>query len=201
MKRSPAPSRFHRPAREQAEDPNGWEITIAGDLTEKQSDLIAAVTEVERGSSGTIYFDSNGGSAFVGVSLAALIRLRSLDATAVVLGECSSAALLPFAACRRRFVLPQSTLYFHPVHWSSDEDVTLEEASEWARHFGVLEGDLDELLSKMFPLDLDTITKWTRPGRFLTGREVAETGIARLIDLLGSDLETQIAAYGPPESP
>ena len=38
-------------------------------------------------------------------------------------------------------------------------------------------------------------------GRFLTGREVAETGIARLIDLLGSDLETQIAAYGPPESP
>lgn len=195
MKRSPAPSRFHRPTREPAEDPNGWEIFIAGDLTEKQSDLIAAVTEVERGSRGTIFFDSNGGSAFVGVSLAALIRLRSLDATAVVLGECSSAALLPFAACRRRFVLPQSTLYFHPVHWSSDEDVTLEEAAEWARHFGVLEGDLDELLSKMFPLDLDTITKWTRPGRFLTGREIAATGIARLIDLLGSDLDTQIAAY------
>jgi len=78
--------------------------------------------------------------------------------------------------------------------------VTLEEAAEWARHFGVLEGDLDELLAKMFPLDLATITKWTRPGRFLTGREIAQTGIARLIDLLGSDLETQIAAYDAPES-
>ncbi len=45
-----------------------------------------------------------------------------------------------------------STLYFHPVHWSSEEDVTLEEAAEWARHFKVLETDLDKILSKMFRL-------------------------------------------------
>lgn len=194
VKRIPSRPRFHRSEREPAEDPNGWEIVVAGDLTEKQTELITALTEVERGSQGTIYFDSNGGSAFCGVSLAALIRLRALDVTAVVLGECSSAALLPFAACRKRFVLPQSTLYFHPVHWSSEEDVTLEEAAEWARHFGVLEGDLDELLAKMFPLDLSQIKNWTRPGRFLTGREVAAAGIARLIDLLGGDLESQIKA-------
>jgi ATP-dependent Clp protease protease subunit len=194
----PSRPRFHRAQREPSENPNGWEIVIAGDLTEKQSDLIAALTEVERGSQGTIYFDSNGGSAFVGVSLAALIRLRSLDVTAVVLGECSSAALLPFAACQKRYVLPQSTLYFHPVHWSSEEDVTLEEAAEWARHFCVLEGDLDELLARMFPLDLATITSWTRPGRFMTGRQVAQAGIARLIDLLGGDLDSQIAAAEQP---
>ncbi len=195
VKRPPSPRSFNRPQRDLPEDPNGWELVLAGDLTEKQNELTEALVDVAPKSRGTIYIDSNGGSAFVGVSLASLIRLRALDATAVVLGECSSAALLPFAACRKRFVLPQSTLYFHPVHWSSEEDVVLEEAAEWARHFAVLEGDLDRLLSEMFPLDLATITKWTRPGRFFTGKEIAEAGIARLIDLHSGDLESQIERY------
>ena len=42
-----------------------------------------------------------------------LLRYRQLEATAIVLGECSSAALMVFAACRRRFVTPYSTLLFH----------------------------------------------------------------------------------------
>src|SRR5690606_32749544 len=97
-------------------------------------------------SRGTIYFDSCGGNVYVGLSLAALIRLRGLDPIAVVGGECSSAALLPFAACRRRYVLPESTLLFHPMRSQSEPDIALEEASEWARHFEHLEHDIDDLL-------------------------------------------------------
>jgi ATP-dependent Clp protease, protease subunit len=174
-----------------------WELAIHGDLTDKQSDLVARLLEVPRKSRGTIFFDSCGGSAYVGLALASLIRLRGLQADAVVAGECSSAALMPFAACARRFVTMQSTLLFHPIRWQSEENVRLEEASEWARHFKQLEAELDQLLAKMFDCPLETLTQWTRPGRFVSGAEMVEAGLARPIDLFAGDVWQQIARLGP----
>ena len=189
MKRSPAPQRFDRD-----DAPVPWEVAIAGDLTDKQNDLLDRLLELPYGSRGTIYFDSCGGSAYVGISLAGIIRLRGLRATGVVLGECSSAALLPFAACTERFVTPHSYLFFHPVRWSSEENVRIEEAAEWTRHFGVLEDEMDRLLAKLFDMPLETINAWTRPGRFLSGAEIAQAGLARMVDLFSGDLKSQIAA-------
>lgn len=170
----------------------GWELVICGDLTDKQFDLLDRLASVPRGSRGTIWFDSCGGSAYVGLSLASMIRLRGLDATAVVAGECSSAAIMPFAACARRFVTRHATLLFHPVRWHSEENVRMEEAAEWARHFQVMERDLDELLTKMLPMDGDALAVWTRPGKFVSGEELVEAGVAKLIDLFGGDVWTQI---------
>lgn len=194
MKTSPPPTRFDRPEREPSR--HGWEICISGDLTDKQHDLMQSLLETPQRSRGTIYFDSCGGSTYVGIGLATLIRLRGLSATGVVLGECSSAALLPFAACARRFVTPHSSLFFHPVRWASEEDVNLEEAAEWTRHFKVLEQDIDELLCRLFKLPPEQLTSWTRPGRFFTGLEIAEAGLAQLVDLFSGDLEQQIRARG-----
>jgi ATP-dependent Clp protease, protease subunit len=172
--------------------PRDWELVIHGDLTDKQTDLVSRMLEVPRRSRGIIFFDSCGGSAYVGLALASLIRLRGLKADAVVAGECSSAALMPFAACHRRFVSKHSTLLFHPIRWQSEENVRLEEASEWARHFQQLEGELDELLAKMFGCQLELLTRWTRPGRFVSGQELADAGLARLIDLFAGDVWQQI---------
>ena len=94
-----------------------WEIVIRGALEDDEDGLHEKLVELPRGSRGLIYFDSCGGSAFVGLALASLIRLRGLKATGVVVGECSSAALMPFAACAQRFVTPHSTLLFHPIRW------------------------------------------------------------------------------------
>lgn len=149
--------------------------------------------EVPFGSTGTIFFDSGGGSAYAGLALASVIRLRGLRATAVVAGECSSAALIPFAACERRLVTPQATLLFHPVRWQSDDDMQLEEAAEWARHFHVLERGMDDLLAQLFKIPVAQITAWTRPGRFLSGTEFAATGLATMIDLFSGDLRQQLA--------
>src|SRR5687767_14668801 len=71
-----------------------WELVIGGELTEKQFDLLDRLVQLPRNSRGTIWFDSCGGSAYVGLGLASMIRLRGLDATAVVAGECSSAAIM-----------------------------------------------------------------------------------------------------------
>jgi ATP-dependent protease ClpP protease subunit len=159
-----------------------WEVLIAGDLTDKQNDLLQELVDVPARSRGTVYFDSCGGSAYTGISLAALMRVRGLRVTGVVLGECSSAALLPFAACERRFVTPQSTLLFHPIRWSSEENITLEEAAEWARHFKAMEADYDKLLSGLLGITSERMRQWTRPGRFVTGPELAAEKAAVLFE-------------------
>lgn len=170
-----------------------WEFAICGDLTDKQNDLVSRLVEVPPKSKGTIFFDSGGGSAYVGLALASVIRLRGLNAIGVVAGECSSAAILPFAACTQRFVTAHSTLLFHPVRWQSEENVRLEEASEWARHFHVMEQDLDKLLAKFFGCPVELLTSWTRPGRFITGQELVEAGLARMVDLFAGDVWSQIS--------
>ncbi len=199
----PSPNRTNRLRRSPRTQPGGppplpphepWELAICGELSDKQPDLVTRLLEVPPRSEGTIFFDSCGGSAYVGLGLASMIRLRGLKAMAVVAGECSSAAILPFAACTERYVTPHSTLLFHPIRWSSEEEVRLEEAAEWARHFQVLEKDLDTLLSKLFDFPLDTLEAWTRPGKFVTGAEIAEAGLATLVDLFSGDVWKQIEA-------
>lgn len=159
-----------------------WEIPLCGDLTDRQSELLERLTEVPRGSRGLLYFDSCGGSVYTGLAIGSLIRLRGLRVTGIVIGECSSAALLPFASCQTRFVTAQSTLLFHPMRWQSEEDVRLEEATEWARHFKQLESQLDSLLAAQLKLPAEILQSWTRPGRFVSGPEFAEAGPATLFD-------------------
>lgn len=179
-KLGPYPPVAHGGPKEEQHGP--WEVAITGDLGDRQADLVTRLIEVPLRSRGVIYFDSGGGSVYAGLALATVIRTRELNATGVVLGECSSAALMPFAACCRRFVTPLSTLLFHPMRWQSEEEVRLEEATEWARHFRQLEGDLDGLLVRLFGGSPELLQTWTRPGRFVTGTELAEHKLAELFD-------------------
>jgi hypothetical protein len=87
------------------------------------------------------------------------------------------------AACRRRIVTPFSVLLFHPMKWQSEEHVGLQEAAEWARHFGSLERDMDRLLSDLFGISPDKLDEWINPGRYVSGREFAESGLAEMVTL------------------
>jgi len=169
-------------------------MVICGDFTDRQPELMDQLVSVPRRSRGTIWFDSCGGSAYTGLALASIIRLRGLDPVAVVSGECSSASILPFAACRRRFVTPHSTLLFHPLRWQSEENVRLEEAAEWTRHFRFMEEDLDRLIARLLDYPPEKLAVWNRPGRFVTGPELVEAGLAGTVDLFAGDLWKQIAA-------
>jgi len=125
----------------------------------------------------------DGGEFFTPVSLVSLIRLRNIRATGVVTGECSSAALWPFAACRRRIVTPFSVFLFHPMKWQSEEHIGIREAAEWSRHFAALEQEMDVLLGELFAGSEDLIGDWIRTHRYVTGRELAEAGLAELVPL------------------
>ncbi len=162
------------------------EVALVGDLTENEGELTDKLLSIAPGGACTMYIDSPGGSPYCAISLMTLIRLRKLKVTGVVTGECSSAALWPFAACTRRLVTPFSVLLFHPMKWQSEEHVGLAEAAEWARHFGHLESEMDQLLADLFEVPLATISRWINPGSYVSGRDFAETGMAELIDLKSS---------------
>jgi ATP-dependent protease ClpP protease subunit len=167
---------------EQSEDEGPVEIAIVGDLTDSESELTDRLLSVEPGGECTIYFDSPGGSPYCAVSLMTLLRLRNIRATGIVTGECSSAALWPFAACVRRIVTPFSVMLFHPMRWQSEENVGLAEAAEWARHFGQLERDMDTLLAQLFKVPPSSMHDWINPGRYVSGRELAAAGMAELVE-------------------
>ncbi len=159
------------------------EIALVGDLTENESDVYDKMLGIPVGSECALYINSPGGSAYSAISLMTLIRLRDLRVTGVVTGECSSAALWPFAACSRRVVTPYSVFLFHPMKWQSEEHVQLAEAAEWARHFNDLEHDMDRLLAQLFDLPYERLLQWMRPGRYVSGSELAEAGLAQLVEL------------------
>jgi ATP-dependent Clp protease protease subunit len=156
---------------------------MVGDLTENEAALCEKLLEVEPGGECVLYIDSPGGSPYTAMALTSMILMRSLEATGIVAGECSSAALWPLAACRRRIVTQYSVLLFHPMKWQSEENVGLLEAAEWARHFGDLEKDMDRLLGELLGLPPDKVQAWVRPGRYVSGPELAEAGAAELVDL------------------
>ncbi len=159
------------------------EIALVGDLTEAEADLTDRILGVEPGAECTIYFDSPGGSPYCGMSLVTLLKLRGIRATGIVTGECSSAALWPFAACVRRLVTPYSVLLFHPMKWQSEEHIGITEAAEWSRHFGALEKEMDVLLADLFGVQPATIDAWVKTHRYVTGHELAAAGLAEMISL------------------
>lgn len=170
------------------------EIAIVGDLTEHESELTDRVLDIQPGGECTFYFDSPGGSPYCAMSLMTLIRLRGLRATGIVTGECSSAALWPFAACERRYVTKYSVLLFHPMRWQSEENVGLAEAAEWARHFGQLEKDMDVMLAELFGVSHELMDQWINPGKYVSGSDLVQAGLAEMISVL--DRETQPGIIG-----
>src|SRR5438046_4582868 len=159
------------------------EIAISGDLAEHEHVIYEMLLAVSPGGECTLYFNSPGGSAYAALSLASLLVLRGMNATGVVLGECSSAAIWPLAACRRRIVTAHSVLLFHPLKWESGEHVAIDEAAEWARHFAYLEQDMDGVLARLFGAATDKIAAWMKPGRYVSGPEMAAAGLAEIVEL------------------
>ena len=159
------------------------EIALVGDLTDSEADMTDRLLGVEPGGECTINFDSPGGSPYCAMSLVALMRLRGIRATGVVTGECSSAALWPFATCTRRLVTPYSVFLFHPMKWQSEEHIGITEAAEWSRHFAELERDMDVLLGELFGTAGDLIAQWIKTHRYVTGGEMAKAGLAEMVSL------------------
>lgn len=159
------------------------ELALVGEVDDWEKDVLDDLLEVEPGGECVLYFDCSGGSVSSALAVLAFIRHRPIRARAVVLGDCSSSAIMLFAACKPRLVTRYSTFLFHRMRWESDEDVNPTEALNWAQHFARLETDLDELIFRLFGAAEDQLRAWTRDGAFVTGEEVAAAGLAQLLEI------------------
>jgi ATP-dependent protease ClpP protease subunit len=163
--------------------PPAAEISVVGEVDDWEKDVVEALLEVEPGGECVFYIDSAGGSVYGALAVLTLLRHRRLRATAVVLGECSSAAVLLFAACQRRLVTRHSTLLFHKMRWQSEKRVDAAEAVRWARHFDDLERDVDDLQVRLFGASEKQVRDWTVAGDFVTGPQLVAAGLAELLEL------------------
>jgi ATP-dependent protease ClpP protease subunit len=160
------------------------EVAIIGELFEEgETDIVKSLLDIPPGEEATLYIDSAGGSVYAALTISSLIRLRKLRATAIVLGECSSSALLIFAACSKRFVTPRSIFLFHRVKWRSEKDVRSEEAANWASHFKWLETEVDRYQAELFGVAEKQFAEWIHEGRFVVGADLVELGVAEMLDV------------------
>jgi ATP-dependent Clp protease protease subunit len=162
---------------------NVVEIPVIGDVDDWESEVVKSLLAIPPGGKCTFYIDSAGGSVFGALAILTLMRHRQLEGTAIVLGECSSAALLLFAACRHRFVTPYSTLLFHRMRWQSEKRVGAEEAYLWAKHFEDMEKDIDNLQVRLFGQAEEQVRAWTGSGNYVTGPQLVAAGLAELLEV------------------
>src|SRR3954467_7346414 len=159
------------------------EIPVVGEVDDWEADVVKALLELPPGSGCVFYIDSAGGSVFGALAVLTLLRHRRIDATAVVLGECSSAALLLFAGCRRRVVTPYSTFLFHRMRWQSEKRVSANEAFHWAKHFEDMERDIDELQVRLFGKAGEQVRAGTSGGQYVNGPQLVAAGLAEMLEL------------------
>jgi hypothetical protein len=69
------------------------------------------------------------------------------------------------------------------MKWQSEEHIGIREAAEWSRHFADLEKEMDVLLTELFGHAADLIQQWIATHRYVTGREMADAGLAELVPL------------------
>jgi ATP-dependent Clp protease protease subunit len=159
------------------------EIPLIGDVDDWENDVVKQLLDAKPKRECVFYIDSGGGSVYGALAVATVIRLRQLACTGIVLGECSSAALLIFAACQRRLVSRYSTLLFHRMRWQSDKRVGAREATLWSRHFENMEQEIDLLQAKLFGTAEAQVREWTDKGEYVSGVQMAQAGLAELFEL------------------
>ena len=174
---------FPHMAKKKKESAAAAEIAVIGEVDEWEADVVKELLAVPAGGECVFYIDSAGGSVFGALAALTLLRHRRITATAVVIGECSSAAILLFAACRKRLVTPHSTLLFHKMRWQSDKRVAAGEALLWAQHFEDLEKGIDDLQARLFGAAEEQVRTWTAAGNYVTGPQVVAAGLAELLEL------------------
>ena len=159
------------------------EIAVVGEVDDWEADVVKNLLEIPAGGDCVFYIDSAGGSVFGALAVLTMLRYRRLKATAMVIGECSSAALLLFAGCRKRLVTPYSTFLFHRMRWQSEKRVSSGEAFHWARHFEEMERDIDDLQVRLFGTAEKQVREWTANGQYVTGAQLVAAGLAEMFEL------------------
>lgn len=158
-------------------------ITLLDDVEKCEKEVIDALLALPMGKSVQMVINSGGGSVYASLAITTVMRMRQLETEAVVLADCSSAALLVFAACGQRFAAPHASFLFHPMRWSSEEQARLTAAKSWSGEFERLSKIFEDTLVDQLPIDRRTLRTWIRQEKYVSAQELIDRGIALPLDL------------------
>src|SRR5262249_20271854 len=154
------------------------ELVLAGEVDDWEKDVLEELLKAPPGGECVFYIDSSGGSVYGALAVVALMRHRRLQGRAVVLAECSSAALLLFASC------PRGSACLCPGRGGATERTRRPAAPvTGARHFETLEREMDELLIRLLGKADEQVRTWIKEDRYVTGEELVAAGLAELLEI------------------
>lgn len=158
-------------------------ITIVEEVEKCEKDALEALLSTPEGGSATIIINSGGGSVYASLGIATMIRARRLVCHGVVLADCSSSALIIFAACATREVAEHASFLFHPMQWASEERTRLTGARSWSAEFQRVNQVCEDFLVEHLPIERPLLRRWVSAERYVPAVELIEMGIARSLQL------------------
>ncbi len=158
-------------------------VTLLDDVEKCEKEVIESLLALPDRKPVNLVINSGGGSVYASFGIATTIRMKALQATAIVLADCSSSALLVFASCSQRYVAPHASFLFHPMRWSSEDQSRLSGAKSWSSEFERVTAESEEWLAQRLPMHKRTLRKWIREERYVPAHELVEMGLADYLDL------------------
>lgn len=157
-------------------------ITLLDDVEKCEKEVIEALMAIPDGKSARIIINSGGGSVYAALGISTIIRMKNIQAEAVVLADCSSSALLVFAACQVRKVAGHASFLFHPMKWSSEEAARLNGAESWASEFNRVNRVTENWLVENLPIDRRLLRRWIKEERYVQASELIDLGVAEELE-------------------
>lgn len=157
-------------------------ISIIDDVEKCEKEAVDALLALPDKRSCKVVINSGGGSVYAALAIATVIKLKQLAAEALVLADCSSAAITVFAACPIRKVSPYASFLFHPVKWSSEDQSRLTGAKSWAIEFERVNQIYEDFLIAHMSVKRSIIRGWIKEERYVTAQEIIDLGIAEPIE-------------------
>lgn len=158
------------------------EIALVGDLSENQTSLCEKLLEVESGGECVLYIDSLGGSPYVAMAITTLILIRDLRnrhrGRRVLVGR--SVAL---RRLRKAFGHALQRPSFPPHEVAERGERGPGRGHGMGQAFPPTRERHGSPAGRHVPCAVQKIHAWCNPGRYIPGRDLAEAGLAELIEL------------------
>lgn len=158
-------------------------ITLLDDVEKCEKEVVESLLALPDKRNVQVIINSGGGSVYASLGIATVMRMKKFSAEAVVLADCSSSALMVFAACQTRYVAPHASFLFHPMKWSSEDQARLNAARSWSSEFSRISQVAEDWLVENLPLSRRTLRSWIRKERYVSALELIDHGVAEPLDL------------------
>lgn len=158
-------------------------ITLLDEVEKCEKEIVETLFSLPDGAPVQIVINSGGGSVYASMGIATALRLKNFKSEAIVLADCSSSALMVFAACPVRRVARHASFLFHPMKWSSEDQSRLHGALSWSEEFTRISKVTEDWLVDNLPMNRRTLRNWIRKERYVEAQELFDRGIAEELDL------------------